>query len=247
MIETLALTKIYQDKQRGEIRAADGVSFNCRQGEIFGLLGPNGAGKTTTLRMLSTVIKPTSGTARINGHDIVKSPAHVRASIGFVSGTTGLFPRMTPAEILLYFGRLHHVPEDRLRERISELTRVFAMDAFMDVRCERLSTGMRQKVSIARTLIHDPPVLIFDEPTVGLDILVASTMMQFIQGCREENRAVIFSTHTMSEAEKLCDRIAIIHNGKILAIGSLDALRVLTGKRFLEDVFISLVRERETP
>lgn len=241
MIETIDLTKIYRDKQRGVIHAADRITLSCKQGEILGLLGPNGAGKTTTLRMLSTVIKPSSGKAIINGFDITTQPQHVRASIGFLSATTGLFPRMTPMEILRFFAGLHRVPADRIESRINELATIFGMHDYMAVRCERLSSGMKQKVSIARTLVHDPPVLIFDEPTVGLDILVASTMVQFIQRCREDNRAVIFSTHIMSEAEKLCDRIAIIHNGKVLAIGSLPELRELTGKTFLEDIFIKLI------
>jgi len=242
MIVAIELTKIYKDKERGEIRAADGVSFSCQAGEIFGILGPNGAGKTTTLRMLSTVIRPSSGTAQINGFDIIKDARRVRASIGFLSSTTGLFPRMTPKEILTYFGRLHGVSAKQLHQQIDKLCHIFEMEQFMTVRSERLSTGMKQKVSIARTLIHNPPVLIFDEPTVGLDILVASTMMKFIQNCKEENRAVIFSTHTMSEAEKLCDRIAIIHQGKIHATGNLDQLRQKTGKRFLEDIFIHLIQ-----
>ncbi|MFC1851009.1 ABC transporter ATP-binding protein [candidate division CSSED10-310 bacterium] len=242
IVEVKQLTKIYRDKERGEVRAADEVSFNCARGEIFGILGPNGAGKTTTLRMLSTVIRPTTGTALINEYDIVEQPQQVRASIGFLSSTTGLFPRMTPLEILNYFGRLHHVPAQKLKQQVEKLVSIFEMDQFMNVRSDRLSTGMKQKVSIGRTLIHDPPVLFFDEPTVGLDILVASTMMKFIQNCRREKRAVIFSTHTMSEAEKLCDRLAIIHQGRIHAIGSLKELQARTGKRFLEDIFIDLIR-----
>jgi len=245
MIDAQKLTKIYLDKDRGEIRAADEVSFSCRRGEIFGLLGPNGAGKTTTLRLLSTVIRPTSGKAIINGYDIMTQPEKIRASIGFLSATTGLFPRMTASEILYYFGRLHHVPAAELKARVEKLVQLFEMEAFLDVRTDRLSTGMKQKVSIARTLVHDPPVLIFDEPTVGLDILVTSVMMRFIQSCKEENRAVIFSTHIMSEAEKLCDRIAIIHEGRIHATGNLSELQSLTGKKFLEDIFIHLINRAE--
>ncbi|MBN2385097.1 ATP-binding cassette domain-containing protein [bacterium] len=245
MIEAQALSKIYFDRQRGEVRAADNVSFSCRRGEIFGLLGPNGAGKTTTLRMLSTVIRPTSGTALINGYDIMRQPEQVRASIGFLSSTTGLFPRMTAVEILEYFGKLNHVPRNELKSRIEKLIDLFELGPFARVRSDRLSTGMKQKVSIARTLVHDPPVLVFDEPTVGLDILVTSVMMKFIQNCRAENRAVIFSTHIMSEAEKLCDRIAIIHDGRIHATGSLSELQTLTGQKFLEDIFIYLINQAE--
>lgn len=243
MIEVKNLVKIYKDKSRGTIFAAKDVSFNCHPGEIFGLLGPNGAGKTTTLRILSTVINPTSGTAIINGYDINKEPRKVRASIGFLSSTTGLFPRMTPKEILQYFGRLNSLSKNKLKNQMDKLIELFDLTPFLNVRCDKLSSGMRQKVSIARTLIHDPPVLIFDEPTVGLDILVASTMMKFIQQCKEDKQAVIFSTHTMSEAEKLCDKIAIIHKGRIHATGSLAELQKITEKRFLEDIFISLIQE----
>lgn len=244
MMETKELTKVYTDKERGTVRAADGISIACHESEILGLLGPNGAGKTTTLRMLSTVIKPSSGTATINSFDIVKEPESVRASIGFLSSSTGLFPRMTAREILLFFGRLNRIPDEQLKENIRKIAAVFDMESFLDARTDKLSTGMKQKVSIARAIIHEPPVLILDEPTIGLDILVASTMMNFIEQCREEKKAVIFSTHTMSEAEKLCDRIAIIHKGKIHATGTLDELRDRTGQRFLEDIFLTLIREK---
>lgn len=247
MIEARDLTKVYFDKKRGRTLAVDNVSFSCSQGEILGILGPNGAGKTTTLRILATVIPASSGTATINGFDIHEQPSAVRGSIGYLSSTTGLFPRMTPHEMLSYVGRLHHVPEAKLRSRIDELATLLDMGDFMAVRCDRLSTGMKQKVSIARTLVHDPPVLILDEPTVGLDILVASAMVTFILQCRQENRAVIFSTHTMSEAEKLCDRIAILHHGHIHATGTLEELRNATGQRFLEDIFMTVISGKGTP
>ncbi len=243
LIETQNLTKIFYDAKRGEIPAADDVNFDCYAGEIFGLLGPNGAGKTTTLRLLSTILKPTSGTAKINGHDVIKDAHSVRSSIGFLSSNTGLYDRLTPQETLEYFGRLNRVDETNLQNRIKELVSLLDMEEFMNVHYEKLSTGMKQKTSIARAIIHDPPVLIFDEPTMGLDILIASAMIKFINRCKEENKCVIFSTHIMSEAEKLCDKIAIIHQGKILAIGTLDELRILTNKTYLEDIFITLVKD----
>ncbi len=245
-IEARGLTKVFQDARRGEVRAVDDVSFTCFAGEIFGMLGPNGAGKTTTLRMLSTVLRPTSGTASVAGHDVVSDPLDVRRTIGFLSGSTGLYGRLTARETLEYFGRLHGLAGERLNARVDELLALFDIDEFADMRCEKLSTGMKQKVSIARSIVHDPPVVIFDEPTLGLDILIASTMLQFIERCREVGKCIIFSTHIMSEVERLCDRVAVIHKGRLRAVGSIDELRDATGERFLEDVFLRLIEAPET-
>jgi len=240
-IEADRLTKLFIDRHRGEVTAARDVSFSCRPGEVFGLLGPNGAGKTTTLRMLSTVLRPTSGTAVVAGHDVVRDPLAVRRSIGFLSGNTGLYGRLTPRETLRYFGRLHRMDPARREARIEEVLGLLEIRPWADARCEALSTGNRQKTSIARAILHDPPVLILDEPTLGLDILVASAMVRFISDCRGRGKCVIFSTHILSEAEKLCDRIGVIHGGTVRAVGTLEELREMTGKRFLEDVFMALV------
>ena len=242
MIAVEGLTKIYHDKKRGEVRAVDGVSFTCTEGEIFGVLGPNGAGKTTTLRALATIIRPDSGQAMLNGWSVEREPEKVRGSIGYLSGETGLYGRLTPREILHYFARLNRFPADRLEERVESLVALFEMGEFADTRCEKLSTGMRQKVSIARAVVHDPPILIFDEPTAGLDILVADALLSYIEDSRDQGKCVVFSTHIMSEAERLCDRIAVIHRGRILAVGSLDDLRRETGERYLEKIFLSLVK-----
>ncbi|MFH1278781.1 MAG: ATP-binding cassette domain-containing protein [Candidatus Eisenbacteria bacterium] len=242
MIAADRLTKIYNDPRRGDVVAVDSVSFECVEGEIFGILGPNGAGKTTTLRMLATILSPTSGTALLNGYDVNLEARAVRGSIGYLSGETGLYGRLTPREILLYFGRLNHYPEEKLPARVDALIALFEMHEFAGVRCEKLSTGMKQKVSIARAVVHDPPILIFDEPTAGLDILVADALLTYIEDCRTHGKCVVFSTHVMSEAERLCDRLAIIHRGKILDTGSLEDLRHRTGERFLEKIFLSLVR-----
>ena len=169
----------------------------------------------------------------------------MRASIGYLSGATGLYGRLTPREILRYFGTLNRYPREELDRRIEELIELFEMAEFADVRCEKLSTGMRQKVSIARAVVHDPPILIFDEPTAGLDILIADALLTYIETCRSKGKCILFSTHVMSEAERLCDRIAIIHRGSIRAIGSLDELRRTTGERFLEKIFLSLVQGEE--
>ncbi len=240
------LQKIFPDHRGGEVRAVDGVTFRCHAGEVFGLLGLNGAGKTTTLRMLSTVLTPTGGTAVLNGHDIRENPTAVRESIGFLSGTTGLYHRLTPREILQFFGEFHGLRGGRLAARVGQVLGTFGIDRYADQRVEKLSTGMKQKANIGRAIVHDPPILILDEPTSGLDVLAASTTMEFVERCRDERKCVLFSTHIMSEAERLCDRIAIIHEGTIRAAGTLEELREATGEHYLEDVFRKVVAE-ETP
>src|ERR1035438_1269813 len=195
MIEVRNLSKYFRDKKRGEIRAVDDVSFRCLPGQIYGLLGANGAGKTTTLRMLATILEPTGGSARVAGHDVVDEPQKVRANIGFLSTATALYPRLTSQEMVEYFGRLNGLDEGTVKKRIDEIFRRLDMDSFRDRRCDKLSTGMKQKTSIARTLIHDPQVMIFDEPTLGLDIMTARTIIDFIRECRQRGKTVIFSTH----------------------------------------------------
>ncbi len=243
MIEALQLTKVFHDKKRGEIRAVDGVSFCCQPGQIYGLLGANGAGKTTTLRLLATILEPTDGTARVAGYDVVTQSAQVRASVGFLSTATALYGRLSAEEMVEYFGRLFGLDEATLHRRIDEVFTRLEMNGFRDRRCDKLSTGMKQKVSIARTLVHDPPVMIFDEPTVGLDVMTARAIVGFIRECREHGKTVVFSTHVMSEAEKLCDTIGIIHNGRILAEGSLAELRQRYGQQELEEIFVRVVGE----
>jgi sodium transport system ATP-binding protein len=244
MIEARGLTKVFKTKKKRktvEVRAAQEVSFDCRPGEIFGLLGANGAGKTTTLRMLSTILRPTAGTATVAGHDVVREPAAVRRKIGFLSTQTALYGRLSAREMVQYFGRLYGVTEASLRGRIAELFRALEMEDFADRRCEKLSTGQKQKVSIARTLVHDPPVMIFDEPTVGLDVMAQRTILEFVRGCRDLGKTVIFSTHVMSEVEKICDRLAVIHGGRILADGSVGELKTRHGEEDLEELFVKLV------
>jgi sodium transport system ATP-binding protein len=242
-VQVEALTKTFYDESRGEVRAVDGVSFTCQRGAIFGLLGANGAGKTTTLRMLSTVLRPSGGAARVMGHDVTTNPEAVRASLGFYSASTALYPRLTARETLEFFARVNRYPSEKVDARVRDLIARFGITEFQDARVDKLSSGMKQKVSIARTVVHDPPVLIFDEPTVGLDVINALEMQGVIRALREEGKTIIFSTHVMSEAEKLCDTIAIIHRGCLLASGSLDDLRRATGKHYLEDIFIHHVRD----
>jgi len=245
MIEAQQLTKVFHDKKQAEIRAVDGISFHCQPGQIYGLLGANGAGKTTCLRLLATILEPTAGTARVAGYDVVTEPEKVRAHVGFLSTATALYGRLTAQEMVEYFGRLHGLSEEVLQVRINLLFATLEMDEFRNRRCDRLSTGMKQKVSIARTLVHDPPVMIFDEPTVGLDVMTARTIVAFIRDCRQRGKTVVFSTHVMSEAEKLCDTIGIIHNGRILAEGTLNQLHAQYGGGDLEDVFVRVVEDRQ--
>ena len=241
-IEAIGLRKSFVDPKRGVVEAVRGVDLECRQGEIYGLLGPNGAGKTTTLRMLATILAPTAGVARVDGVDVTKDPLEARRRIGFLSGSTGLYPRLSPRETLAYFGRLHGLERDALEARIEELLIAFSMREFADGRCESLSTGQKQKVSIARAVLHDPAVLILDEPTTGLDVLASSAMIEFIEARRGSGRCVLFSTHVLSEAERLCDRIGVIDHGRVLDVGTKAELAERTGKTWLEDIFKELVR-----
>jgi len=241
-VSVRGLAKVFYDEARGEVRAVDGIDFECRAGEIFGLLGANGAGKTTTLRMLATILAPSAGSATLMGHDIANEPEAVRRNLGFSSATTALYPRLTARETLEFFARINGCAEERVRERVERLIARFGIGDFAGARVDKLSQGMKQKVAIARTIVHDPPVLIFDEPTVGLDVLNALEMQKVIAELRAEGKTIIFSTHIMSEAEKLCDCIAIIHRGKIHACDTLAQLRVATGQHYLEDIFVHYVQ-----
>lgn len=243
-IEVKNLVKVFQDEGRGELKAVSEVSFECRPGEIFGLLGTNGAGKTTTLRMLSTLLKPTSGTARIMGYEVATDPQEVRRSIGYLSTTTALYPRLSSRETLEFFARINGYPEEKITTRVEHLVARFGLTDYADARIERLSTGMKQKVAIARTVAHDPPVVILDEPTNGLDILNVLDFHKLMRELQAAGKTVLFSTHTMSEAEKLCDRIAVIHRGMILACGTLDELRERSGERYLEEIFVWLLDQQ---
>ncbi len=240
-VEVSNLTKTYYDEGRGEVHAVAGIDFGCRTGEIFGLLGANGAGKTTTLRMLATILEPSAGSAAIMGHDVQAEPEAVRRNLGFYSASTALYPRLTGRETLDLFVRVNKYPRERVKERVDELVERFGIEEYADARVEKLSSGMKQKVSMARTVAHDPPVLIFDEPTVGLDVINALDLQETISGLRDEGKTIIFSTHIMSEAERLCDRIAIIHRGHIHACDTLEGLRAQTGQHYLEDIFVHFV------
>ena len=241
MIEARLLTKVFHDKKRGEIRGADAVSFAVAPGQIYGLLGANGAGKTTTLRLLATLLQPTSGTAIVAGFDVVRDPDQVRKHVGFLAASTALYARLTARETIAYFGRLNGMAEPALRARIKVLADELDMHEFLDSRCDKFSTGMKQKTSIARTLVHDPQVMIFDEPTLGLDVMTARSIVRFVRECRGRGKTVIYSTHVMSEVEKLCDVVGVIHGGALRAQGTVAALLAQTGETDLEECFVKLV------
>jgi sodium transport system ATP-binding protein len=245
MIHVQNLTKHYSDLRRGRIVALDGVSFHAHGGEIFGLLGPNGAGKTTILRILGTVLRPTGGSAALDGFDVVARPAEIRRRIGFVSANTAVYDRMTGWEMVEYFGRLHGLDGDELAERMERLFDRLKMNDIRDMLGSKMSTGMKQKVSVARALVHDPPVLIFDEATAGLDVLVARALLRTVAELRERGKCILFSTHIMREAEKLCDRIAILHCGQVLADGSLQEIRDRYRENDLEELFFELISQND--
>jgi sodium transport system ATP-binding protein len=241
MIEVRDLAKWFRSPSGERVVAVDSVRFTVRPGEVFGLLGPNGAGKTTTLRMLCTVLTPSAGTATVADFDVVTQPGEVRRHVGFLSANTGVYDRMTAWEMVEYYGRLNQVPPDVLYPRMEELFSTLQMSEFRDARGGQLSTGMKQKVSIARALVNDPPVLIFDEPTAGLDVLVQRAVLDNIKHLRGRGKTIVFSTHIMREVEKLCDRVAVMAKGRVVVCGTLDELRAMYKQDDLEELFFSLV------
>jgi sodium transport system ATP-binding protein len=241
MIQVENLQKSFRDLRRGLVHAVNGVSFEARPGEVFGLLGPNGAGKTTTMRILCTVLRPTGGSARVAGYDVLTQAGQVRQHIGFLSANTAIYDRMSAWEMVSYFGRLYGLSEERLRERLETVFAALHMNDFRDLLGAKMSTGMRQKVSIARAIVHDPPVLIFDEPTAGLDVLVARAVLQNIEQLRQMGKCILFSTHILREVERLCDRVAIVSHGRVQACGTLDELRRQYEENDLEELFFRLV------
>jgi sodium transport system ATP-binding protein len=241
MIHVENLTKSFRDLRRGQVLAVDDISFDAVPGEVFGLLGPNGAGKTTTMRILCTVLKPTGGAATLAGYDVATQASQVRQNIGFLSASTAIYDRMTAWEMVEFFGKLYGLTPERLHERMETVFTTLQMNDFRDVLGAKMSTGMRQKVSIGRAIVHDPPVMIFDEPTLGLDVLVARAVLQNIERLRDEGKCILYSTHIMREVEKLCDRVAIVSKGKIQAAGTLEELRERHGQQDLEELFFQLV------
>lgn len=237
MISVVELTKRFRAGQ-GEVVAVDRLSFTTARGEVYGLLGENGAGKTTTLRMILGLLEPTSGFAMVDGIRSTDSPDAVKARIGMVSASAGLYQWLTPREMLLFFADLYGVPPPVAEGHLSRLGKLFGIEEYLDRRCATLSTGQKQRVNLVRALIHDPPVLLLDEPTRGLDVIGSKVIFDFVAAAREQGKAVIVSTHRLDEAERLCDRFGLLHRGRLMHEGTLDQLRASTGYRSLADIFL---------
>ncbi len=238
MVEINNLSKVFDNKYT----AVDNLILKINEGEIFGLLGENGAGKTTTLRMIATMLKPTSGVITVNGYDTVKNPEKVRENIGILfGGETGLYDRLTARENIEYFGELYDMSKDELNSSISKACKILEIEEYIDKRVGKFSKGMKQKVAFARSIIHDPKVLLLDEPTSGLDVTAAKQVHEFILNSKANGRTVIFSSHTMEEVEKLCDRVGIIHKGKLIEVSGLKELKEKYGNENLTDIFSKLI------
>ena len=239
MIEVVDLVKHYRAGDGGVVRAVHGISLAVRAGETVGLLGANGAGKTTTLRVLATLLAPTSGTARVAGCDVRDDPIGVRRNLGYVSATTGVADRLTAREIMRSYGRLHGLPEDLLAERVATLVEALGLGSFADRPAGRLSSGQRQRVSLARALVHDPPALVLDEPTTALDVVGARDLLRLLDSLRTRGHAILLSTHRLHEIEHRCDRFVIIDGGRIVAEGS--PAEIVGGHGSLESAFFAAI------
>ncbi len=237
MITVRGLTKRFDDAV-----AVDDVSFEVAAGEVYGLLGPNGAGKTTTLRMLATLLRPDGGSATVAGHDVAREPEAVRRAIGVVNGGMGLYDRLTGREVLGYFGRLYGLERATIKERIERLDALLDLRGVLDKRTSAYSTGMKQKIVIARAVLHDPPVLFFDEATSGLDVMARRAVLDFCRSYPGEQRAVVYSTHVMGEVEELCDRVGILFRGRMVADDTVAGLKADAGAPDLERAFFELAR-----
>ena len=241
MVRTEELRKVFVDGKRGEVVAVTGATFEAKEGQILGLLGKNGAGKSTLLRMLSTVLTPTSGRAWVNGIDTQVDSSEVRQQLGFMSASTALYGRMSPREIMRYFGELYGLKGNQLTNRMNELIEKLEIGPYADGLCDKLSTGQKQRVNIARTLLHDPQVLFFDEPTSGLDVVMSQDVMSFVEEEKKRGKTIIYCTHIMSEVDRLCDRVVCIHDGELMGQGTVDELKAQTGHETLEQAFLSIV------
>lgn len=245
IVEVSDLTKIFPTTTGEEKRAVDGISFSVEPGRIYGLLGPNGAGKTTTLRMIAGLVTPTGGSVRLAGNDPQIDREAAKRCLGYLTASTGLYQRLSPRELLNYFGELIGLEKTARKKRIDDLIAWLDMASFAELRCGGLSTGQKQRTNIARALMGDPPILIMDEPTLGLDVLTNRVVLDFIRAEGQRGKAIILSTHYLDDAEAICDEFGLIHNGIIVGEGDLDALRAQSGKSRLSEVFLALCGEAE--
>jgi sodium transport system ATP-binding protein len=236
MIEAQGLTKRY-----GDVEAARSVTFRVDKGEVVGILGPNGAGKTTILRMLAGILTPTEGEARVAGNSASVDPLGLKRSLGFLSGDTALYQRLTPREVLRYFGRLNGIDEASLSRRIEQLIDAFQMRGFADRQCGKLSAGQKQRANVARAFLHDPPALILDEPTTALDVVSGRFLLDAIRKERERGKAILFSTHVLGDAEVLCDRVVLLHKGRVLDEGSVPEVIARAQAHTLTDAFLARI------
>ncbi len=252
MIQVQNISKKYQlsKKQQKElqtnaasINAVNNVSFTCTPGSVFSLLGANGAGKTTMLRMIATILKPTEGNINVDGESVMDNPEKVRRKIGFLTGSTNLYDRLTPTEIVQYFADLHGMDKALFQQRKEMLFTQLNINEFSTKRIGQLSTGMKQKVSIARSMIHNPSIVIFDEPTSGLDVITANSIIELIKQCKQEGKTIIFSSHIMSEVDLLCDELAIISKGSLIYSDTMKNFRTQHSHQSLTEAFIDIVKK----
>lgn len=245
MVEVDELVKIFPTTEGGEKRAVDGLTFRVAPGEIYGLLGPNGAGKTTALRMVSGLLTPTSGCVRLNGFDVASEKQAAKGCLGYLTASTGLYQRLSPRELLTYFGELLGMERAAVKRRIAELIEWLDMGEFAELRCGGLSTGQKQRTNIARALMGDPPILVMDEPTLGLDVLTNRIVLDFIRSEGARGKAIIMSTHYLDDAERLCQRCGLIHEGRLMGEGTLTELQAASGRQRLSEIFLKLCGQQE--
>jgi ABC-2 type transport system ATP-binding protein/sodium transport system ATP-binding protein len=243
MIVVHDLSRAFRSSGR-EVQAVDRLSFRVPRGEVYGLLGSKGAGKTTTLRMILGLLTPDSGYAEVDGYRTTDEPDAVKARVGLVSTSAGLYQWLTPREMLLFFADLYGVSEGQAAENVQRLSELFDLTDYLDRRCATLSTGQKQRVNLARSLVHDPPALLLDEPTRGLDVMGSKIIFDFIREAREAGKAVILSTHRLEEAERFCTRFGLIHQGRLMHEGTLAQLQQETGQQTLTEMFLSGLETR---
>ena len=240
MIKISQLSKTFQAGRR-QIHAVKSVSFDVANGQVFGLLGPNGAGKTTTMRMILGLLRPDSGFAEITGMRSDEQPDEIKRRVGFLSASAGVYQWLSGLEVLQFFGDVYGLPPYKVRDRIDELSALLRLDDFLGQRCSTLSTGQKQRINLARALVHDPPVMMLDEPTLGLDVVGSQVIVEYIELLKSQNKAVILCTHRLEQAQRICDRFGLLHEGGMVHQGSLDQLQTKTGRNDLVEMFIDFI------